>query len=136
MSQLPRLAAACLLLSAGGLMTASEISAQTGPQQYEISIDTSVNGAEVENRMTYMCMGAAQLNRPIEKLTGPRCPNQTFQRSGDSVTWTAQCAAAKGEGRITFSGDGKSFSGESTVTAGGKTVRTQVKGEVIDACSL
>jgi hypothetical protein len=136
MSHVQRLAAVCLLLSAGGLMTASEIAAQNGPQQYEISIDTSVNGAAAENRITYMCMGAAQLNKPVEKLTGPRCPNQAFQRSGDSLSWTAQCAAAQGEGRITFSGDGKTFSGESTVTVGGKTTKTTIQGTAIEGCSL
>lgn len=126
------------LITGGGLllMAAPAVRSAGATQQYEINIETRIDGGEPKIGLSYICMGLAQLNHPPEKITGPRCPGQTFQRTGDSLTWTANCTAAKGEGKLTFASDNSKFSGESTIAANGRSVQTTIDATAVDSCSL
>ncbi|MBW8881998.1 MAG: DUF3617 family protein [Asticcacaulis sp.] len=128
---------ACLIgaVMATGLI-ATAVASQGGPKEYEINIETTVDGGEAKTSLAYLCMGVSQLKAPPEKITGPRCPGQLFQRSGDTMTWKASCAGANGSGQLTFASDDSRFSGESTMTVGGKSVHTKVDATAVDTCTL
>jgi hypothetical protein len=108
--------------------------ARESARLWEFDLTTTTGEAPAETASTWVCLSQVDLASPPENLTGPRCEAQGFAREGDTLSWTADCEAARGNGQWIFSRSDKQVQGESQIYVGDQLIRTQVNGKVQDRC--
>lgn len=118
----------------GGAFLVGHVAAATG-SEWMISVDETVNGTPGQGGMSFLCL-RANFNSLPEKITGPQCGGQAFQRTPDRLSWTLACKALSGGGDLTFSADGNTFQGDVHITKGDQTITRHIEGEVQDQCSV
>ncbi len=102
-------------------------------QLWQLTLQTTVAGQTPTTKSVNLCVGPDDLKTPPVPLTGTQCPNQIFANDKGTITWTADCEAAKGSGSLTISSDNQSLSGDITDVLGNAT--THVTGVVTGTCN-
>jgi len=118
----------------GGIFLAGTAITGTA-NEWMISVDEQVNGTPGNGLTTFICLKPG-FDRLPEKVTGPQCAGQSFQRTPDRLSWTLSCGGLSGEGQLTFSGDGKTMQGDVRVVKGGQTITRHIEGDIEDQCSM
>ncbi len=107
-----------------------------GPDSmWEITTVTTVAGQAPTTTTASLCANLEDLKAPPVSVTGPQCDGQQFSEAGKTVSWTTDCASAKGTGSLTVAEDGQSFGGDVAASAAGQDMSLHVTGKVTGACT-
>ena len=132
MTILKAVTAACVLAIFAGAPVA--LAFQAG-ELWALDVETTMPGGAPQTATSYVCLTAKDWSQPAKALTGARCPNPKFVRQGDSLTFSATCAAGQDQGSWTFSNGGKSVTGETHTTTPQGDITTRLTGQVVDSCT-
>jgi hypothetical protein len=129
-SGLAMVAAVSLAVSAYGA------SAREDAHLWEIEVTQTAGDGEPTVADNWRCMADSGWANPPVALTRAQCPDQTFTRERDVLSWSVDCDAAKGQGQWTFSRGDRAVEGKSTVVSDGVTMVTAIDGKTSDKCTL
>ncbi|HTM81764.1 DUF3617 domain-containing protein [Asticcacaulis sp.] len=114
----------------------SEAPVLPGPDLlWEITTITTIAGQAPTTTTASLCANVEDLKAPPVAVTGPQCDGQRFSEVGRTVSWTTDCAAAKGTGALTIADDGQSFGGDVTAASAGQDASLHVTGRVTGSCT-
>ncbi|ESQ85110.1 hypothetical protein AEAC466_05210 [Asticcacaulis sp. AC466] len=111
-------------------------SAKEDAHLWEIKVSKTAGESEPVVSDNWRCMADSGWANPPAVLTGAQCPDQTFTRERDVLSWSVDCDAAKGQGQWTFSRGDRAVEGKSTIVSDGVTIVTAIDGKTSDKCTL
>lgn len=107
-----------------------------GPDSmWEVTTQTTLAGQAPTTTTSSLCANVEDLKAPPVSVTGPQCEGQMFSNEGATVSWTTDCAAVKGNGSLTVSGDHQSFSGDIVASSAGQDASIHVTGKITGTCT-
>lgn len=116
--------------------SASEPAMLPGPDSmWEVTTQTTLAGQAPTTTTSSLCTNIEDLKAPPVSVTGPQCEGQMFSNEGATVSWTTDCAAVKGNGSLTVSGDHQSFSGDIVAASAGQDATIHVTGKITGTCT-
>lgn len=114
---------------------AAESEPQSGPAEaWEVQVITTVSGVALPANTETVCLSEEDRLNPPKALTTSACPQQTFQRDGDTIRWKGTCEGSEAQGEITFKPD-NTMTGKVTGTRYNNRIEMGLTGRKIGSCT-